>query len=82
MQLRETGAGEVTSWSSEMLATIGRTGNEEKAAQREERDGIMYASRKERTPPFSTEHYYVAHSITGNACVSHNTIAAYCWRYK
>ena len=37
MQLKETGAGEITSWLAEMLVTIG--GTEEEAAQRKEREG-------------------------------------------
>ena len=41
MQLKETGAGEVTVGLSEMLATIG--GTDEEAAWRKEREGIIYA---------------------------------------
>ena len=38
MQLKKTGAGEVTFWSSEMLVTMGATGEDE-ATQRKERVG-------------------------------------------
>ena len=38
MQLKETGAGEVTVWLAEMLVTIEGT-DEEEAAQRKEREG-------------------------------------------
>ena len=39
MQLKETGAGEVTVWLAEMSVTFGATGDEEEAAQRKEREG-------------------------------------------
>ena len=42
MQLKETGAGEVTVWLAEMSITIGGT-DEEEAAQKKEREGIIYA---------------------------------------
>ena len=39
MQLKVTGTGEVTVWSSEMSVTLGATGDKEEAAQRKEREG-------------------------------------------
>ena len=48
MQLKETGAGEVTVWLAEMLDTIGGTDKEE-AAQRKEREGINNNTRKRYT---------------------------------
>ena len=39
MQLRETGAGEVTISLSEMAVTLGATSDKEEAAQRKEREG-------------------------------------------
>ena len=41
MQLKETGAGEVTVWLAEMSITIGGT-DEGEVAQRKEREGIIY----------------------------------------
>ena len=41
MQLKETGAGEVTSWLVETAVTIGGT-DEYEAAQRKEREAIIY----------------------------------------
>ena len=46
MQLRETGAGEVTSWLAEMLVTLGVTGEREEAAQRKERETTNHNTRK------------------------------------
>ena len=45
MQLKETGAGEITVWLAKMSITIGGT-DEEEAAQRKEREGIIYVSCK------------------------------------
>ena len=45
MQLKETGAGEITDWLAKMSITIGGT-DEEVAAQRKEREGIIYVSCK------------------------------------
>ena len=42
MQLKETGAGEVTDWSSEMLVTMGGTDEEDEAAQRKERESTNH----------------------------------------
>ena len=53
MQLKETGAGEVTFWSSETLATIGGT-DEGEAAQRKERKALI-TTLVTGTQPF---HYY------------------------
>ena len=53
MQLKETGAGEVTVWLAEMAVTIGGT-DEEKAAWRKEREGIIYALCKHLSPLHTT----------------------------
>ena len=42
MQLKETLAGEVTVWFTEMAVTIGAT-DEEEAAQRKEREGTSHS---------------------------------------
>ena len=46
MQLKETGAGEVTVWLAELSATIGGTEEEEEAAQSKEREGTNNNARK------------------------------------
>ena len=51
MQLKETGAGEVTIWLAEMAVTIGGT-DEEEAAQRKEREGTNNS--RKRYPAIST----------------------------
>ena len=68
MQLKETGAGEVTVWLAEMLATIGGT-DEEEAAQRNEREGTMlHLVQRACTLLHST---LLVHSITDNCmCTS------------
>ena len=43
MQLKETGAGEVTVWLAEMAVTMGATGDEEEAASRKEREGTSHS---------------------------------------
>ena len=53
MQLKETGAGEVTVWLAEMAVTIGGT-DEEEAAQRKERKALT-TTLVTGTQPF---HYY------------------------
>ena len=52
MQLKETGAGEVTVWLAEMSVTIGGT-DEGEAAQRKEREGINNNTRN-RYPAIPT----------------------------
>ena len=55
MQLKETRDGEVTVSLAEMAVTIGGTDEEhEKAAQRKEREGIIYASCKHPSPLHTT----------------------------
>ena len=53
MQLKETGAGEVTVWLAEMAVTIGAT-DEEEAAQRKEREDIIYTLCKHPSPLHTT----------------------------
>ena len=53
MQLKETGAGEVTTWLAEMLVTMGATGEGEEAAQRKERETTNHNMRK-RHPAIPT----------------------------
>ena len=53
MQLKETGAGEVTSWLAEMLVTMGATGEGEEAAQRKERERANH-NMKKRHPAIPT----------------------------
>ena len=51
--MKETGAGEVTFWSSEMLVTMGATDEEEEATQRKEREGTNNNTPK-RHPAITT----------------------------
>ena len=52
VQLKETGAGEVTVWLADMAVTIG--GTDEEVAQRKEREGIIYALCKHPSPLHTT----------------------------